>query len=134
MRVVVDTNVLVSAALKRQSMPGMAALLVERRGGLLKSLETEQQLFEVVARPRLASLIDPETQAWLRKLMTAAELVMITERIVACRDPTDDKFLELTINGHADVIVSGDGDLLALNPFRDIPIVTPAIFVQGLAR
>jgi predicted nucleic acid-binding protein len=79
MRVVVDTNVLVSAALKQQSMPGMAALLVERRGGLLKSLATEQQLFEVVERPRLASLIDPETQAWLKKLMAAAELVTITD-------------------------------------------------------
>jgi predicted nucleic acid-binding protein len=67
MRVVVDTNVLVSAALKQQSMPGMVALLVEHRRGLLKSLGTEQQLFEVVARPRLASLIDPDTQAWLRK-------------------------------------------------------------------
>jgi putative PIN family toxin of toxin-antitoxin system len=134
MRVVVDTNVLVSAALKQKSLPGMTALLVERRGGLLKSLATEQQLFEVVARPRLASLIDPETQAWLRKLMAAAELVTITERIVACRDPTDDKFLELGVNGHADLIVSGDGDLLALNPFRDIPIVTPAVFVQGVAR
>jgi putative PIN family toxin of toxin-antitoxin system len=134
MRVVVDTNVLVSAALKRKSMPGMVALLVERRGGLLKSFATEQQLFDVVVRPRLASLIDPETQAWLKKLMGAAELVTITERIVACRDPTDDKFLELAINGHADLIVSGDGDLLALNPFRDIPIVTPAAFVQAVAR
>jgi putative PIN family toxin of toxin-antitoxin system len=114
MRVVVDANVLVSAALKRQSMPGMAALLVERRGGLLKSLATEQQLFEVVARPRLASLIDPETQDWLRRLMAAAELVTITERIVACRDATDDKFLELAVNGHADLIVTGDVDLLAL--------------------
>ena len=63
-----------------------------------------------------------------------AELVTITERIVACRDPTDDKFLELAVNGHADLIVSGDADLLALNPFRDIPIVTPAVFVQGVAR
>jgi putative PIN family toxin of toxin-antitoxin system len=134
MRVVVDTNVLVSAALKQQSMPGMSALLIERRGGLLKSLATEQQLFEVVARPRLASLIDPETQAWLRKLMAAAELATISERIVACRDPTDDKFLELAVNGHADLIVSGDGDLLALNPFREIPIVTPAVFVRGAAR
>jgi len=35
-------------------MPGMAALLVERRGGLLKSAATEQQLFDVIARPRLA--------------------------------------------------------------------------------
>ena len=60
MRVVLDTNVLVSAALKEKSMPGMPALLVERRGGLLKSLATEQQLLEVVARPYLASLI-PDT-------------------------------------------------------------------------
>lgn len=83
-------------------MPGMTALLVERCGGLLKSLATEQQLFEVIARPRLASLIDPETQAWLTKRMGAAELVPIAERIAACRDPTDDKFLELAVNGGSD--------------------------------
>jgi putative PIN family toxin of toxin-antitoxin system len=70
----------------------------------------------------------------LKKLMDAAELVTITERIAACRDPTDDKFLELVVNGHADLIVGGDADLLALNSFRGIPIVTPAIFVQGVAR
>jgi uncharacterized protein len=97
MRVVVDTNVLVSATLKQKSMPGMAAPLVERRGGLLKSTATEQQLFDVIARPRLASLIDPETQAWLRRLMGAAEPVTIAKRIIACRDPTDDKFLELAV-------------------------------------
>src|SRR5689334_14793905 len=97
MRVVVDTNVLVSATLKQKSMPGMAAPLVERRGGLLKSTATEQQLFDVIARPRLASLIDPETQAWLRRLMGAAELVTIAKRIIACRNPTDDKFLELAV-------------------------------------
>jgi predicted nucleic acid-binding protein len=55
-------------------------------------------------------------------------------RIAACRDPTDDKFLELAVNGHADLLVTGDGDLLALDPFRQIPIVTPAAFVQGVAR
>jgi uncharacterized protein len=125
MRVVVDTNVLISAALKRQSTPGTVAHLIEQRGGLLKSLVTEQQLFEVVARPYFAALIDDDTRAWLRKLMAAAELVEIAERIAACRDPTDDKFLELAVNGHADLIVTGDADLLALNPFRDIPIVPP---------
>jgi putative PIN family toxin of toxin-antitoxin system len=134
MRVVVDTNVLISAALKQKSMPGRVALVVERRGVLLKSLPTEHQLFEVLARPYFDSLIDPETRTWLKKLMGAAELVTISERIAACRDPTDDKFLELAVNGHADLIVSGDADLLALNPFREIPIVTPAMFVQGVAR
>ena len=134
MRIVLDTNVLVSAALKQKSMPGMTALLVERSGGLLKSLATEEQLFEVVARPYFTSLIDLDTRAWLKKLMADAELVTITERIAACRDPTDDKFLELAVSGHADLIVSGDADLLALNPFRGVPIVTPAAFVQGVAR
>jgi putative PIN family toxin of toxin-antitoxin system len=134
MRIVLDTNVLISAALKRISTPGMAALVVERRGVLLKSIATEQQLFDVAARPYFAALIDPDTQAWLKKLLAAAELVAIADRVVACRDPTDDKFLELAVNGGADSIVTGDADLLALNPFRDIPIVTPATFVQGLAQ
>ena len=134
MRIVLDTNVLVSAALKRNSMPGMAVHLVERSGGLLKSQVTEQQLFEVLARPYFDLLIDPDARAWLKQLLRAAELVTIIDRIAACRDPTDDKFLELAVNGHADLIVSGDGDLLALNPFRQIPIVTPAAFVQGVAR
>jgi len=133
MRVVLDTNVLVSAALKRQSTPGAAAHIVEQHHCLLKSHVTEQQLFEVVARSYLVTVIPADTQAWLRKLMTAAELVAITERIDACRDPTDDKFLELAVNGHADLIVSGDGDLLALNPFRGIPIISPGAFVRRAA-
>jgi len=130
MRVVLDTNVLVSAALKRHSTPGATAHIIERHHRPLKSEVTEQQLFEVVARPYLATAIPSDTLAWLWKLMTAAELVTITERIAVCRDPTDDKFLELAVNGHADLIVSGDGDLLALDPFRGIPIVSPATFVQ----
>ena len=134
MRVVVDTNVFVSAALKDQSLPTLAVHLVEERGVLLKSIATERQLFDVLARPHFALLITPDTHAWLRKLLTEAETVTITERIAACRDPTDDKFLDLAINGHADLIVSGDADLLALNPFRGIPILSPANFVQGAAR
>ena len=134
MRIVLDTNVLVSAALKRNSMPALAAHLVERSGGLLKSHATEHQLFEVIARPYLAPLIDEAAQGWMKSMMSAAELVAISERIATCRDPTDDKFLELAVNGQADLIVTGDRDLLALDPFRGIPIVTPAVFVQGAAR
>ena len=134
MRVVVDTNVFISAALKDKSLPSIAVHMIEQRGILLKSTLTEQQLFEVMARPYLASLISPLTYDWLEKLLTNAETVMIAERIVACRDSTDDKFLELAVNGHADFIVSGDADLLVLNPFRGIPIIQPAAFVQGATR
>jgi putative PIN family toxin of toxin-antitoxin system len=134
MRAVVDTNVLVSAILKDQSLPALAVHVIEQRGVLLKSTATERQLFEVLERPYFVSLVAPAALAWLKRLLAAAEAVTIAERIVACRDPTDDKFLEVAVNGHADLIVSGDADLLALNPFRDIPIVPPAVFVQSVAR
>jgi predicted nucleic acid-binding protein len=62
--------------------------------------------------------------------MTAAKLVTLIERIVACRDP----FLEQAVNGHAELIVSGDADLLVLNPFGEIRIITPAALVQGVVR
>ena len=134
MRVVVDTNVFVSAALKEKSLPGTAAHTVTESGLLLKSTITEQELFVTLARPRLAPLIPPRFRDWLSELLAAAELVTITDRVTACRDPKDDKFLELAVNGHADLIVSGDADLLVLNPFRSISIVPPATFVQGVAR
>jgi putative PIN family toxin of toxin-antitoxin system len=128
------TNVFVSAAPKEKSLPGMTAHIVAESGVLLNSTITERELFTTLARPRLAPLIPPRFRDWLSEVLAAAELVTITDRITACRDPKDDKFLELAVNGRADLIISGDADLLALNPFREIPIVTPAAFVQGVAR
>jgi len=87
---------------------------------------------EILARSRLATLIAPAALDCLKRLLAGAELVTIIERIAVCRDSTDDKFLDLAIHGHADIIVPGDADLIVLNPFRGIPIVTPATFVQGV--
>ena len=134
MRVVIDTNIFVSAALKDKSLPAIAVRLVQERGTLLKSSLTEAQFRDVLARPYLAPLISPASLDWLNALMAAAELVAITEHIAACRDPTDDKFLELATNGRAHLVVSGDADLLVLNPFRGIPIVSAATFVQGATQ
>jgi hypothetical protein len=55
----------------------------------------------------------------------------ITEYVTVCRDPTDDKFLDLAINGRADLILTGDKDLLVLNPFRGITIVAPVTFAKA---
>ncbi|HTV30950.1 MAG TPA: putative toxin-antitoxin system toxin component, PIN family [Xanthobacteraceae bacterium] len=65
-------------------------------------------------------------------MFSKAELVTIVDRIEAGRDPTDDKFLELAVSGQADMIVTGDLDLLVLHPFRSIPIIDPAAFIQGV--
>lgn len=56
--------------------------------------------------------------------------VDVDVEVTACRDPKDDKFLSLAVNGHATHIVSGDVDLLILNPFRGIEIVSPGAFVE----
>ena len=134
MRVVVDTNIFISAAIKSQTIPNIAVYRAAQRGVLLKSHVTEAELMAVIDRPYLARLISRDARNRLLQLMAMAELVTITERVTACRDPKDDKFLELAVNGHADLILTGDNDLLVLNPFRDIPIVTAIIFVHGTAR
>jgi len=134
MRLVVDTNIFVSAALKEASWPANTLRWIGKYGGLLKSEITEQEVIAVLQRPRLAPKLAPFFLDQVRRMLAAAELVDITERIAACRDPDDDKFLELAVNGHADVIVSGDADLLALDSFRDIPIITPAAFGRAQVR
>ena len=83
------------AALKDRSFPALARRAAAQRGTLLKSAATERQLFDVIARPKIAGLIAPAVVEWMKELMAKAKAVAITERIAACRDPTDDKFLEL---------------------------------------
>ena len=131
MRVVVDTNIFVSAALKESSWACMVIRWLDESGGLLKTAVTEAQAIDVLQRPYFAAKLPP---AWLdkvRRIFFNAELVTIVERVAACRDPTDDRFLELAINGRADLMVTGDLDLLVLSPFRGIPIITAIAFCHA---
>ena len=98
MRIVVDTNIFVSAVLKANSLPFLVVHWIDRHGGLLKSAATEQEIVNVLGRPRIAAVIIPSFRDDLAGLLARAELVAIVERIAACRDPTDDKFLELAVN------------------------------------
>jgi uncharacterized protein len=134
MRLVVDTNIFISAALTEASWPANTVRWVGRYGGLLKSAATEGELNMVLERPRLAARVAPFFIEDLRRILASAEAVTITERIAACRDPADDKFLELAVNGKADAIITGDLDLLSLDTFREIPIITPAAFGRARAR
>jgi predicted nucleic acid-binding protein len=50
-----------------------------------------------------------------------------------CRDPKDDKLLELALSGRADLILTGDEDLLVLHPWRGVSILTPSAYLQSIA-
>jgi len=130
-RVVVDTNALISRLLLPDSVPARAVHQVVTSATLLSSEATIAELAEVLAREKFDPYVSvAERQQFLRLLGRVTEIVPITHTVRACRDPRDDKFLELAVNGEATVIVTGDNDLLSLNPFRDIPIITPASFVS----
>lgn len=125
-RVVVDTNVLVSALLSANSIPGQAMTKAEDSGLLFASTATLAEIDAVLRRSRFARFLSMETLLeFLRRYREAVRLILVSSPIRGCRDPRDDKFLEVAVYGKADVILTGDADLLALDPFQHVRIVTP---------
>jgi len=131
-RFVVDNNILVSALLVKNSIPFQVIQKIEELGIILYSEATLLELNQVLNRKKFAKYFTlEEKQAFLVKLIEKSELVEIEEVITACRDPKDDKFLELAVSGKADFMITGDRDLLVLNPFRNIAIITTNEFLGG---
>lgn len=105
---------------------------IAEQGVILSSGETIDELATTLDRPRFASYVDlNERNEYLHWLDTPPFQVEVETRIQACRDPEDDKFLEFALSGNADVIISGDDDLLVLHPFRGIPLLLPSAFPKG---
>jgi putative PIN family toxin of toxin-antitoxin system len=131
-RYVFDTGVLISAALFKESTPGQALRAALRGGSILLWQATAEELHQVLGRPKFDRYVRPATRKrFLAALLRRAALVEIDQSFQTCRDPRDDKFLEAAVSGHASFLISGDEDLLALNPFHGIPIVTPAQFLAA---
>ena len=129
-RVVLDTNVLISGLLSTTSTPARAVEHVIRSGQLLASTDTLRELMTKLLSPKFDRDVPRERRdALLLRLAPLVEIVEVVQRIQSSHDPDDDKFLEVAINGRADVIVSGDGDLLDLDPSRGIAILAPADYV-----
>jgi putative PIN family toxin of toxin-antitoxin system len=131
LRCVFDTNVLVSALLVSDSKPRQSLDLALRKGKVLVSFATLAELHEVLGRKQFRRYFDEEDiRIFIAALTREAQWIDVTIQIQACRDSRDDMFLELAVSGHADYIVSGDTDLLALNPFQGIRILPPHSFLE----
>ena len=131
-RFVFDTNVLISAALIGDSKPADAFRKARETGEILTSIPSVAELNEVLGREKFERYIAREDrERFVAAIIRAAMLVEVTEQITACRDPKDDKFLELAVSGQATCIVSSDDDLLALDPFRGIRILSVDQFLKS---
>jgi putative PIN family toxin of toxin-antitoxin system len=100
-------------------------------GQLLASISTLRELVEKFDSRKFDPYVSHEQRdRLLQRLLPLVEIIEIVQSIRASRDPKDDQFLEVAVNGRADVLITVDGDLLALHPFRGIQIVTPAVYCE----
>ncbi len=133
LRFVLDTNVIISAALLPKSIVRQAFDRAVTEGTILLSDEILLEWERIIRKPKFNKyILEDERIEFLSGLNQEASRIKITELITQARDQKDNKFLELAVSGHASCIVSGDEDLLVLHPFRGIPILTPRQFLEWL--
>lgn len=133
-RVVLDTNTIVSAYLFPLSNPGKVLSIVLSQCRLLTSLEIAAELTIVLRKEKF----DRYLRLTLREELVAAtireaEFITTSSVITACRDVADNRILELAVDGGATVIVSGDADLLTMQSFRGIPILSAGDLLSRFA-
>ena len=129
LRGVFDNNVLVGAALLG-GVPRKAFDKLLNHGTVLVSVPVLLELADVLNRPKFDKYVThDERMRFMVSFLKVSEMVELSETITACRDPKDDKLLELAVSGKAEFLVTGDKDLLVLNPFRGVEIITPREFL-----
>jgi uncharacterized protein len=129
-RVVFDTNVVISGLLSKTSTPAQALELAILRDEIVATTATLGELMAKLLSPKFDRYVSRERRdTLLLRLAPLVEVVEVVHLVRASRDPKDDKFLEAAVNGRADVLVTGDRDLLDLHPFRGIAILTPADYL-----
>ncbi len=129
---VIDTNTLISAFLFKYSNPRKAFDRATEIGKIAVDIETYNEFRDVLLQPKFNTYISPESKLLILKEFK--ELIVfseISESITVCRDPKDNKFLELAISANASCLITGDKDLLVLHPFRNIPILNAVDFINS---
>ncbi len=136
MRIVADTNVLVSAFIQPKGIP--AQIMAHQAAfALVATDEMLSELQRVLHYPRIQKkyhLSNPRIAEYVESLRHDCILIEITTPVTGVsEDPDDDKFLACAEEAGADCIVSGDPHLVSLGSYRGIPILTPRQFLDTLS-
>ena len=128
-----DTNTLVSASLIEGALTAQAIDRAILSGKLAFSNDTMNELVEVLFRKKFDKYFLNDEEKWsvIQRITLNTILFSPKEIITACRDPKDNKFLELAVSAKASCIITGDMDLLVLHPFRNIPILDAVDFLNN---
>ena len=130
-KLIFDTNVIISSAMLSDSLPAKSLNKGINEGIILYSDATIEELFKVLERPKLRPFIKQEfITEFYHQITMNWQYVPILQRVNSCRDPNDDKFIELALNSDANFLITGDKDLLVMNPYRNTSIITPKEYLS----
>jgi uncharacterized protein len=130
--IVFDASALVSAALKADSVPERALLHAEEVDVFALSAAVDAEIAGVLNRPKFARAIPfVRREHVLELLRRAAVWFEPRVQVTDCRDPKDNKYLELALAAGAETIVSSDDDLLVLHPWHGVRILLPADYLAA---
>lgn len=137
LRVVIDTNVLISGLFGIKNSPSSQILNAVRKQKiiLVSSPVIIKEIDEVINRERIIGLTKmskDERVDFVDRLIERCDITEGKEIQQVGRDVKDDKFLACAIEGKANYIISGDEDLLTLKEYEGIKIVTPREFLRIL--
>jgi uncharacterized protein len=116
-------------------MPWQAVSLALEGDELVMPEATYGELCDVLrARKFDAYVARHLRESFLQNLPAFTTFLAVRERVRACADPTDDKFLEAAVNGNASILLTGDRALSAMRAFRNVRIMTPTAYVRLAER
>lgn len=123
-KVVLDTNILISALILKGEVPKIVDLWEKGKIIPVISMETFEELKNVLAYPKFSLTEDEKRVIIEEKVLPFFEVVDVINKITGvCRDPDDDKFLSCALSASADFIVSGDEDLCSIKRYKSIKII-----------
>lgn len=124
-RVVIDTNIFISGLLGSQASRQLIQLFRDKRIIPVISPELFNELIQVAGRKKFKDVITPLAIKTLSELIKSRSIsVNPSKRINICRHPPDNRILECAVSGNAKFIITNDPDLLVLNPYRNITIIS----------
>jgi len=132
-RVVLDTNVLVSALLFKGALSKFVELW--RKGKIIPiiSKETFQELTTALQYPKFSLSKDEIRSVIEHEILPYFEVIDVVKAVKGvCRDPGDDKFISCALSASADCIVSGDKDFCELRQYKTLKIMNPSDFLTKL--
>ena len=129
MRLVIDTNVVVSAVFFGGRPAELLRMVIRHELAAVATTEIVDE-YQLTVNYLLDKYDGRELRISMVPIFSALEIIPTSSRVEICRDPDDDKFIACAIDGHCHYVVSGDKDLLSLKRYGDVKIFTVADFLE----